>query len=222
MGIQIENQNVVIIARNFNPTIFSQLWLVKEGIISESDFIPPLVFSPFAVDFRTNQFHLLVVPDRIQLTFSQPKSENQNVLYNILGKIIKTLPHTPYVAIGFNNNFIFTPEDQSDYAIKLKNTLIADNNPLYPNFLSDDSRFGFYCSKNYLEMRLRLDVKPRQITSQQGMKTESITFDFNYHYDLCEANKVKEIESFLEKWTQTEELSKEIVSQFSLKWSNNK
>ena len=58
--------NVVIIARQFNPSIISQHWLIKNNILAEDDFEDGSVFSPVMVNVQSKVCHILVLPDQLQ------------------------------------------------------------------------------------------------------------------------------------------------------------
>jgi hypothetical protein len=222
MLTQIINENLVIAAKSFNPSIFSQLWLIKQGIMFESDFTDQAMFSPIAADVRAKQFHLLVIPDRLQFTFARNAVKKDALIRQVPYSIVNNLPHTPYIAIGFNIRIIFTPEDNDNFLNKTKMLLLSSYNPLTDAFNGIDARYGFYCSSDFSGMRLRLDVKPNSAIDTSGNKLEFLSFEFNYNKDLIEDNKVEQIFAFLADWDKAEKHCFEIMQKFELEWNKEK
>jgi len=201
--------NVVVVARQFNPSIITQYWLIKNRIFSEEEFSSECVFSPFIADIRTNQFDLLIVPERLQFT---PKVENSEIEYSLIeskmGNIIKKLPHTPFIALGFN--FIWNIDTEADQQTKVSRKLFFKNDStLYKNFDTDDANFGSYMSRNILGCRLRLNIKPVRLLAEQR---NLLQCTFNFQLDLPDEEKHSVILRFLPNWTKAKEKSYEIVN----------
>ena len=173
-----------------------------------------------AVDLRTSKFHLLLIPERLQLTFSRDAINKELILSQVALAIVNKLPHTPYVALGYNIRAVFTSKNNGDCASRTKELLLGANNPFSNLFSEQDARYGFYCSKDFLGVRLKLDLKPSFEVDQNGNKTEFLVFDFNCHQDLREENKVAQINSFLATWTEVEKYCMEIMQVFEKKWNS--
>lgn len=220
MPIHKINQNIVVAAKSFNPSIFSQLWLVKENIMEEKDFTSPVVFSPVAVDIRTSEYQLLVIPDRLQLTFAKNIQDKTRIIKKVVEAIVTKLSHTPYIAIGFNVLINFIPSIENKYAILNKDLMFNESNPLSDFFNNPDARYGFYCSKDVFGMRLKLDVKPSHIIDTNKVKKEFLAFNFNFHKDLNGEDKVSQIISLFSSWEQAEKHCNEIIQKFEEKWSS--
>ena len=66
--------NIVITANTFNMSIFSQIWLEKHGIFTEQELTAPnAIFAPGIMQIGTNGCHLLLLPERLQMTFANPE-----------------------------------------------------------------------------------------------------------------------------------------------------
>src|SRR5207253_8065118 len=101
-AMELLGQNVVVTANQFNPSIVTQFWLVKEGVASENEFEGSCIFTEGVSQVQTKTFQLVVVPQMLQFTPS-PDAEKQGDLASAkVGKIVRALPHTPYTAIGLN------------------------------------------------------------------------------------------------------------------------
>jgi len=219
MPIQKENEDIVIVAKSFNPTIFSQLWLVRENIVSEAAFAGEHLFSPIMVNFSTNDFQMLIVPDRLQLTFSENATDKPEIIRQVPEAIVKKLSHTPFVAVGFNFRLVFTPNNKEKYVELAKYFIVADANPISDFFDSSDARFGFYYSKDFMNMRLKLDIKPTSRIDQAGVKNELLSLNFNFHKDLDSEDKGAQLLSVLGAWTESEKHCAEIANAFQKEWS---
>src|SRR5271166_1761428 len=99
---QLVGASVVITARQFNPSVMSQLWLVRQGLLAEDQMLPNFVFTDLLVQVRTQNFSLLVVPEQFQFFPQAKESEQQELIQQKVGRIVRSLPHTPFKAVGLN------------------------------------------------------------------------------------------------------------------------
>lgn len=208
MTMQILHANVVVAAQFFNPSIFSQLWLVRNEVATEEDFQGEFIYTPNFVQLRTSGFVLLVLPEQLQFApLSQGKASS--MITERVGKIVKLLPETPYIAVGLNFTWQLVPTgDVADFG----RTLFWRSNPLYDFFAEKDARFGGYLSKDTMNVRLKLDVKPVKATQADGVD-DRLVFAFNYHQDLLnKTDAVSEMERVLQLWDKAESQSREIVA----------
>ena len=102
---------VVIGAQQFNPSVVSQLWLVRHGLLADGDFLPGCFFTDVFVQVRSPRFHLLVVPEQLQFVPTVPPAEEQALIVEKIGTIVKFLPHTPFKALGLNFAWHLVPRD---------------------------------------------------------------------------------------------------------------
>jgi hypothetical protein len=213
--VNLTNGNIVIVAQNLNPSIFTQLWLLKQGVFVEEEFKQESFFTPAAVNVFTDNSQLLIVPERLQLTFLN--TDKQDVLAKrIIGTIVEALPHTPYNALGFNFTWVSEPSEGTGFSEKLREMFLSPKNPLASYFNDDNARFGMYMSKDVDNMRLKLDMKP--VTHSQERSKEALQLIFNFHKDLKD-DAVHTIVSSLGQWYNTRKLSEEIVLEVSKKWT---
>ncbi len=214
-GIAVRTQllggNVVVAARQFNPTIFDQLWLVGNGIAltDEVQGEGRFVFTPPFVQLRTPQFALLVLPEQLQFA-PDPVTEDSGVLVvEKVGAIVGLLPQTPYTAVGLNFAWHLIPEPV-EYRAFCKE-LFFRSNPLFSPFEADDARFGGYLSRDILGTRLKLDVKP-VVTGSDKERAEVLQFAFNFHVDIERADAVEKIQQTLERWNEARNYARQIIS----------
>lgn len=211
--------NIVIVAKNLNPSIFTQIWLAKIGVFEEDEFEKESFFSPTAVNIQTPNVDLLIVPDRLQLKFKTDEKQEE-IITKTIGNIVKALPHTPYTAIGLNFDLILEPFDQSQYPKAIRELFLSDNNPIGGIFNTDDSRFGTYMSREVFEMRLKLNILPTKIVSgDEKVEKEVLNFRFNFHKAIDNLEKAVDIViETANKWSQAKKMSEDIVMEISGKW----
>src|SRR5262245_25862580 len=157
----------VVVARRFNVTAAREHWLVKHGIIGEDDLLEGCLFSDAVVQLRTRRFQLLLLPDQLQFVPVISTGDAQSVIIDTLGKIVRTLPHVPYKALGLNFTWHLSPEDGDTNRVTRELFYVPDR-PLFRAFSGVDARFGGYLSKDYDGFRQKLDVKPLAVQTESG------------------------------------------------------
>jgi hypothetical protein len=221
-SIEPVSYNIVVLAENLNPSLFTQLWLIKIGVISETDNIEGSFFTPTAVNLITPKFDLLVVPERLQLTIKiEEPREQQEVLNKICGNIIKAIPHTPFTAIGFNMEWIAVSRYKHEFHDILREMFVSEKNPIAPFFKTDDSTFGMSFSKNEIGTRLSLNVS-HVINNKEG--THGLRFKFNFHKQIENSDRERAVAILLEmlnNWQKARGIAEEIVMEGSKEWKRS-
>jgi hypothetical protein len=199
---------VVIGAQQFNPSVVSQLWLVRHGLLGEDEFLPGCFFTDMFVQVQSRRFRLLVVPEQLQFIPAVPPAEEQALIVDKIGAIVGFLPHTPFKALGLNFAWHLVPRE-GDFIAFTRTLFASENRPLYRNFDTEDAQFGAYLSKNFLGFRLKLDVKP--ILVLLADRTENrLQFVFNFHADLGE-RPAEEIGQHLLRWNEVKAEAERII-----------
>src|SRR5262249_33885000 len=111
MRRELVGSSVVVVAQHFNPSVASQIWLVRQGLVAEGDFESGCIFTDGLVQVCTRRFVLLVTPEQLQLVPKVPDAEQEDLIAEIVGTLVRTLPHTPFRAVGLNFNWHLVPED---------------------------------------------------------------------------------------------------------------
>lgn len=206
---ELKNKNVTILANFFNPSIYNSLWFVKNGILKEEDINTKTTFqSPDISQVNTKSFSLVVILNQLVFQFLDDQ-EASNL--EILRKIISSLPHIPYTAVGLN--FVYDApeldENSEDWSRRLFN---YPKSKLHSLFDVPDAKFGVYLSKNYAGSRLKLDVKPSTLIGADIVTPkEVITYAFNFHKDLNKEAPTNELLELINKWSGFKKYSKEII-----------
>lgn len=211
MPVEFAGANVVVTARQFNPSILSQMWLVDHEIIARDAPTAGCLFSEGVVLVNNEQFNLLVVPPQLQLTPSANAEDDAELIARVAGGIVHNLPETPYQAVGLNFQWFLWSDDRSMNEITRAMFFDAAR-PTYRQFQSDDALFGGYFSKNVLGCRLKLDVKPTTI-EHEGQKLERLLFAFNYHLDAAGDGAAATIVEHLGRWNAARQEADQIVNE---------
>lgn len=209
MALNPVTSNVVIVAHHFNPTITDQIWLVENHVVQRDEFEGGCLFTDVLVQVPTRNFHFFVVPEKCQFTPAVEVERQQDLISERLGALVRTLPHTPYQALGFNFVWHLTPENMS--IERLSRHLFFMDSPLHEWFNVENARFGTYLSKESLEFRLKLDVKPI-FAEIGGQRLDTIQFSFNYNRDFADdEDPVEAIIQSLNRWNDTREESSRVM-----------
>jgi hypothetical protein len=215
MTTDLAISNVVVAANQLNPSIFKQLWLVKNGIVDEDDFGDGCLFSDPAVSVESEKFRLLVVPPQLQFVPKVPPEEQEQLVIEKVGAVVEALPHTPYTAVGLNFFWHLRPEDGNVPALTRRLFHVPEK-PLFRQFESEDSRFGGYFSKDILGCRLKLDIKPVFLPpKEEAGNREVLQFAFNFHLDIPQDGEdaVTCIQRQLECWNDARDEATKIVKE---------
>ncbi len=203
--------NAVVAAHQFNPSVVSQLWLVDHGIVLREEFEAGKgsVFSDMMVNVASDKLTMLVTPDQVQFSPTQPPPNEDGIVENRLGLLVRTLPHTPFTACGLNFTWLLDDEDVVEVAKRL---FFVPDSPVHRAFEVENSRFGGYMSKPAFDGRLKLDIKPLTLRTPNGESTERLQFAFNFHLDVPQASSgVDVVVSHLANWNPAFEMTHEIM-----------
>src|ERR1039458_1744290 len=146
MKADLISYNVVVIAGIFNPTVFSEPWLQKLGVLSDGDRLPGSVFADMAVVLNTARFQMSLVPQQLVLA-PQGVDIASAVARDVLGRIIPALPHTPYTGAGIN--FVWRIDAETEPVSTATRRLFAkEDSRIAQGFAAADAHFGAYMSQD--------------------------------------------------------------------------
>jgi len=209
MRVELITENAVVVAHQFNPSIVTQMWLVRHEIINENEFGEACVFTPAFVQVRSSSFHLTILPERLHFRPLCSDDEAADLVRDKVGSLVGLLPQTPYSAVGLNFTWLIVPEDGNTRSL-LRELFFKNNNPIDQEFDTEDALFGGYYSRSELGGRLKLDVKPVNVESPQ-LSEQRIQIAFNFHRDV-EENAAHDIQEFVAQWNRAKESAKHIMS----------
>jgi len=205
---------IVVTAENFNPSIFSQLWFVGEGLAEAKDFHGnPSMSTPDLAQHEIGGIRVLVIPPKLDVSFPPDDDELHGRASRLVRKVTELLPHTPYQALGLNVIYTVRPEHDARLRDALRTLFVPEDSPLKVFFDSTDVRFGAYFSKDIFGGRLRLDVKPQREEATPKSR-ELVGLSFNLHFDLKTADrdtKLKTISGALGHFSELRSMAREIL-----------
>jgi hypothetical protein len=143
---------------------------------------------------------MLVVPEQLQFVPVGEPEGHQDLVVNKLGTIVRTLPHTPYRAIGLNFSWHLIPEC-GDVRTTTRSLFFREDRAIYEHFRDDNANYGAYLSKDFAGFRLRLDIKPILVPVDGGQENR-IQFAFNFQRDTGDGG-AGQIEECLRHWDET-------------------
>ncbi|MEK7677344.1 MAG: hypothetical protein AAB676_16065 [Verrucomicrobiota bacterium] len=214
-------KSVVIVANELNLSIFKPVWLCQFDILKPEELSEGILISPAAIQIPGPTFQLVILPNRLQMTFpSSDVDATTEPLNRVLGGILRALPHTPLVGLGMNLDFFVAPAagntfeewNAEHFASKVAFGVCggAETRP----------RFGSYFSMQVEGMRLKVDAKPvsgvqasPQVVKALEAASEWMHFGFNYHHDLDQNASTKHALELLSKWSAVVSHARSIVSQ---------
>ena len=210
--IENEFSTIVIVAQSFNPSIFTEDWLARNGIISLDKLEGVRIFSPQIAQFQTAEVQIAVTPPTMQITLNtQNPKVDIHMHQHIAIKTATLLPHTPFQAVGLNFEYFVAPPPELDFR-RYNNKLHGTGDyKLFDEFKSNDAKFGRYFSKDYGDARLKLNIFPVQATKE---KKDLLRFSFNFHHDLEKIdfqNRAKKIIQLIGTWESLYKYSNKLV-----------
>lgn len=212
MRRELIGSSVVVVAQNFNPSVTNQLWLVRNGVVGEGDFLAGCIFTDLLVQVRTRRFSLLFTPEQFQFVPASGEEKPHLLVQEVIGRIVQILPHTPYCALGLNFTWHLTPEG-GDVAALSRRLFFTAGRPLFRDFDAPDASFGAYLSRDLLGFRLKLDVRPVTSSPPMAVAEQRLQLLYNFHADLPEGEEaVERIQQHLKRWCEAAEIARRGVA----------
>jgi len=176
MELLLKNTNIVMLAKNHNPSIVSKDWLTQKKIIEEE--VNKFTHTPVFSLVETTNFTFIVDPDRLQISVKNITPENVKNLPKITERHINQLPETPYTAIGLNYIFHIISAKQS-----LKDVFSTDEKK-FRELFSHDYQLGGVIRFKFEEFLVRVNLLP--------LDDDKIVADFNFHINSGEIEKIRD------------------------------
>lgn len=173
----LSHANIVVLARNFNPSIVSKDWLWKKQIIRES--ASNFVFTAPFVRLDGPSFAFALDESRLQLTLRDPAG-GLTKLPQAARRFIKALPETPYTALGFNFRFALPVPNLS------LETIIAVDVSRVRRLFGQDYELGVRVAFPFEDFAVRAEI-PAAVPSKTVAE-----ISFNFHSDVSGGQMVIE------------------------------
>ena len=170
----LRGANIVILAKNYNPSIATKDWLDRKGVIKEAAVINFVHTPPFSL-VETNDFSLVVDLNRLQISVKKINSDNIETLPKIVEAYTNNLPETPCKTIGFNFSYSIAGERN------IKDILCLDEEKI-ANIYSDDYRLGMTVHTKFRDFMMRITIQP---------SNGELTAEFNFQFELSNFEEIK-------------------------------
>lgn len=95
---------IVILARKHNPSIASKEWLEKKRIVTGP--FGQFIHNDTISVMEGQHIALMLDESRLNLSLRKPAEDNTILLKNAALRFVKSLPETPYSAVGLNFTFV--------------------------------------------------------------------------------------------------------------------
>ena len=169
--------SVVVLAKDYNPSIISKEWLKEKGIITET--VKNFIHTPVLSLVETEQISLLIDANRLQLSPKSPVLSDEGDFPPRAEKLVSCLPETPYVAVGFN--FHYSVPEGSYHADKL----FSPNEEYLSRIFTEGYEIGSTVVFRFNKFTARLAISP------PGLENQAVTVDFNFHCDVSSEPEVR-------------------------------
>lgn len=208
MPFRLFSQNAVVVARQFNPSVITDRWLERHGIVLDGEFSDGCFYTPPAVKVSTIGFELLALPDRLQLT---PKPESRDSAIERISKLVRLLEHTPYVAVGINLHWLVEMPIESAVTY-MRTTFCVPNTPFSRSLEDDSVVFGSLVQLPAIGGRLRLDIRPTSMIDDVTFPESGLLVRANYHFAVSQDDSPSlAVAGFLSRWNEAETHSSDYV-----------
>jgi hypothetical protein len=186
----LSGTNIVILAKNHNPSIVTKEWLAQKEIIEEE--VVNFTHTPLFSLVETANFNLIVDPNRLQISVKETIPENIENLPKIIKTYITKLPETPYTAMGVNYSYRITMGGRS-----LRDIFSFDDKILRKTF-SNDYRLGITVHFTFSDFVVSVNLQP---------SNEELTADLNFHFISKNPEEIKRrVEVYSELKNKAEEI----------------
>ena len=183
------SQNVVIVTQDVSTTMFNQYWFIHNGIFSPEEILADSIFVPGLTNLSTQECNLIITPNQFQFNVKSDDSTTScKCITERLMRIVEKVSGAGIQMKAIGLNFIWKIFEENIGVPQFSKRLFyLPSSHLHQVFDVKDARFGTYVSKNFLQSRLKLDIKP-VISDGTGEPNEFILAAFNFHRDLTVDN----------------------------------
>lgn len=191
----LKNINVIIVAKNHNPSIISKDWLEHKKILL--DPVEEFFHTPTISVIKTKYLEVLVDFDRLKVSPRELNDENIERTSTFVEAYINALPEIPYKAIGFNYDYEINLPDE-----RLK-TIFCNNENKFKNVLSDDYKLGGIMTFKKEGFIVTLTIRPTE---------KIITANFNFHVDWDITTVIAKMKKIMGTKLLAEKILQEILN----------
>jgi len=165
----------------FQPSKFDKFFFIKNNILNEEEILDSSVFRQDIVQLYTSDVSIVIFATQIIFTQLKITQDRIKEISSIFISVVK--PDVTAAGINFTWNIIPRKSLEEDSKMYFLN----EKNKMFSNFFNTpDSIYGSYVSKDILNGRLKLDIKPQNINQGTNVKSfvRLLNFAFNFHFDI--------------------------------------
>lgn len=212
MEISRRIKNIVLVGK-FNPASFDKYFFIKNEILKEEEILTGSIFGALGgMQLVSNKYNIIISINQIIISATNPEKDDDEIEATIIS-LIKGAKKVNVVALGMNFHWHIEDSEKSMEIIS-KEFFYNDKLDLFTKFFnSEDALFGAYASINYMDSRLKLDIKPNNIIDNASKKNV-MNFAFNFHFDIVNRDDNSELIKYLSDYNAYKEKSEEIISIF--------
>ena len=148
----LSGANIVILARNYNPSIVSKEWLYQKNIVRET--VTNFVHTPPLSLVETEGISFVLNENRLQISLKSVNPESIETLPKIATSFVSCLPETPFVAVGFNYGYYLAKGSSHIEA------LFSPNDAKLKELFSENYEIGGIVSFSFKDFIVRMSAPP--------------------------------------------------------------
>ncbi len=200
MTVELNTATAILLSPDFNPSAFSQVWMIQHLDMTPEDFAGQAVIqTPVAFAAPTRDRHLLVLPNQLQVTPVLAAGHDARAVGTTLHAVLDQFPGLNYTAIGLN--FLWTVIVPGEHISDLSRRLFYNPaHPLFREFNQPNAGFGAYLSRDFMGFRLKLDIKPNPRDNVLSPEHDFVYFTFNFHGQVPPEDPLGAIHRFADQW----------------------
>jgi hypothetical protein len=212
--LKFAGQNIVIVsATDINTSVMGEKWFIQKNFLSADEIIDgKTIITPVYTVIHSKDFRIQVLNNQIAIFIE--KLENDSELtgkaISLARKIIESKALNSVMSMGTNFSYITDRmENIEEMTTKLS---FNPSNKFHQHIKGNDKkRFGSYTSFDFLDARLRIDIKPEYSIESKIEYSEVLIAQFNFHKNFNEENSTIEAFDFLENFEAFKNYSDETV-----------
>jgi hypothetical protein len=213
MNVTPRGHNVVLLAEQFRPGLFSDHWLVRNQIAPEGAIAGNRISTEAMSTVSTSLFQLIASGDRVQVTLLNAGSHAYSELRSPLEKIIANVPDPGYKAVGLNHlwNVKRDSSDQRDIVEFLRGKFGLTG--AFAKLAAGDSGiWGTMVSQPWNGGRCKTTVGASFPKGIELGKPTGVVVDCNFHFDVSQTqDPIQSVRDVIARFDEAAEFSFQIA-----------
>lgn len=185
----------------FQVAEFDKFFFIKNGFFKEEEIRNIPLFTPEVVQINIEGVNIVITVQQIIITQFKMDSEMGKDIALLFAKYIN---HN-IQAVGVNFSWNLAPTENLEK--ETKEYFFNERNKMFTEFFNTpDSMYGSYVSKDFMNGRLKLEIKPQMVTRvniktrEQGELLPVINFAFNFHYQVAPKRENSSLVDFIKNY----------------------